>query len=440
MYPELSSGRNEVCNMVISAIATAEGRGGVAIVRMSGGGALEIARKMFSRKGEFVPNVLYPGQIDAGAFKDYGMCVYFRAPRSFTGEDTVEFHCHGGVEIARGILRRTLELGARLAERGEFTKRAFWNGKLSLSAAEGMADMINAQSEAEVRAGYLLYGEKLTAEGKELQAKIKQALAGVEADVDFPEEDLTVDTRKEIEGTMSEVEASLSALCAQYTAGKKLKSGVRVALAGMPNAGKSTLFNALLGYDRAIVSSHAGTTRDTVEGTVEIDGVRFILTDTAGLREGADEIECEGIRRAEQAIASADVILWLKEGDRPAFPAGVPVVTVGAKSDLTRREGCDVLVSAVTGEGLDALRELLYQRGYGRENEGAFLLEERHYRAAQRALEAVRATLAAVRSALPAELYAEDLRAAYLALGELTGETASESVIDEIFEKFCVGK
>ena len=426
--------------MVISAIATAQGRGGIAVVRMSGEGALGIAKKMFSRKAEYVPNVMYAGAIDAGAFRDFGMCVYFRAPKSFTGEDTVEFHCHGGTEIAREVLRRTLDLGARLAERGEFTKRAFLNGKLSLSAAEGMVDMINASSAAEVRAGYLLYGEKLTEEGKRLQALLLNALASVEADVDYPEEDLNVDSRKEIGAALSEAEAALAALCGQYAAGRKIKNGVNAAICGKPNAGKSTLFNALLGYDRAIVSEVPGTTRDTLEGTLEIRGVLFRLTDTAGLREGADAIEREGIRRAEQAIAGADVIMWLKDDEPATFPAGTPVIAVGAKCDLIRREDCDVCVSSVTGEGLDRLRELLYERGYGRENEETFLLEERHYRAAERALMAVRRALEAVRGGLYAELYAQDLREAYAALGELTGETATERVIDEIFEKFCVGK
>lgn len=423
--------------MVISAIATAEGRGGISVVRMSGEGSLGIAQKMFSKA--LHPNMMCPGEIDCGDFRDFGMCVYFRAPRSFTGEDVVEFHCHGGREIARGVLQRTIALGARLAERGEFTKRAFLNGKLSLSAAEGMADMINASSRAEVRAGYLLYGETLTRMGKELQGKIRTALASADADIDYPEEELNAGSRSEIEGTMSEVEASLCALCAQYNAGRKLKQGVFCAILGKPNAGKSTLLNALLGYDRAIVSPVAGTTRDTVEGEIELHGVRFRLVDTAGMRESADEIETEGVRRAEQAMRAADIILWLKEDD--ACPVtDVPVIVVGAKCDLSRKEGCDILVSARTGEGIEELKECLYARGYGEENEGAFLLEERHLAAARDALAATRDALAAIRGGLSADLYAEDLRRAYLALGLLTGESASEDVIAEIFDKFCVGK
>lgn len=426
---------------LISAIATAVGAGGIAVVRMSGRGALSVARKMFSRKGEFQPNYMYAGEIDAGTFRDYGMCVYFRAPKSFTGEDVVEFHCHGGTEIARGILKRTLELGARLAERGEFTKRAYLNGKLSLSAAEGVGEMIAASSEAQVRAGYLLYNEKLTSLGTALQRELTHCLAEVDADLDYPEEDLNASSRAEIVATLREVGQELAALLSQYAAGRKIRSGVSVALVGAPNAGKSSLLNALLGYERAIVSDVAGTTRDVVEGTLEIEGVNFRITDTAGLRESADAIEREGVRRAREAMRGADVIVWLKEdGEVPEFPEGTPVITVGAKSDLARREDCDIVLSSYTGEGLDALRRLLYERGFGRENDGAFLLSERHYRAAQAAHEAVKEALASAEGGLPPELYAEDIRRAWETLGTLSGETASEAIVTEIFEKFCVGK
>ena len=427
-------------NDLISAIATASGAGGVAIVRMSGEGALGVAKKMFSRRGEYVPNVLYPGVIDAGAFRDRGMCVYFRAPRSFTGEDVVELHCHGGSEIARGVLQRTLELGARLAQRGEFTRRAYLNGKLSLSAAEGLGEMIAASSQAQVRAGYLLYNETLTKLGCALQAQLTECLAQVDADLDYPEADLTAHSRADIAARLDGVCAQLEGLLGQYRAGRKISSGVRVAIVGAPNAGKSSLLNALLGYDRAIVSDIPGTTRDYNEGTLSIGGVNFLLTDTAGLRESGDAVEREGVRRAREAIRSADIIVWLKdEAPAPDFPEGTPVITVGAKSDLVRRRDCDIVLSSVTGEGLAQLKEMLYERGFGRENEGVFLLSERHYRAAQAALEAARAARAAVESA-PPELYAEDIRRAWESLGAISGETANEKVIDEIFSKFCVGK
>lgn len=428
----------------ISAIATATGKGGVAIVRVSGDGVLEFAKRIFLKKEKWTPNMLYAGEIDCGAFRDFGMCVYFRAPKSFTGEDTVEFHCHGGSEIARGLLEKTYELGARPAERGEFTKRAFLNGKLSLSAAEGMADMINAESAAEVRAGYTLYGEKLTNEGKRLSSLLLECLAKIDADLDYPEEDLSAETGEETLIRLNEVDSALQSLLLQYRAGKKLKSGVSVVLCGAPNAGKSTLFNALLGYDRAIVSQVAGTTRDIVEGSLEINGVNFRIFDTAGLHESEDIVERDGISRAEKAIKSADLILWLKECNKSQspvkFPVGADVIAVGAKSDIQKCTGCDIVVSAETGEGLNELRNIIYERGFGRENDGIYLLEERHYDALSKAKKAVEAAISAVKQSLPAELYAEDIAKALNALGLVSGENASEAVIDEIFEKFCVGK
>lgn len=425
----------------IAAISTAQGKGGVAVIRISGEGVLEIARKMFSMKEKFTPNMLYPGVIDCGEFCDFGMCVYFQAPRSFTGEDVVEFHCHGGLEIARGVLKRTVALGARHALPGEFTKRAYLNGKLSLSAVEGMGDMILAESAAQVRAGFLLYGEKLTAEGKRLQGLIKECLAQIDADVDYPEEDLSLDTRGSVLERTREILKSLHALLRQYRAGKKIKSGVKVALCGRPNAGKSSLLNALLGYDKAIVSSVPGTTRDIVEGSLEIKGVLFQITDTAGLRESIDEIEKEGIRRAENAIKGADVIVYLKEdGDDMILPQDVPVIVVGAKSDLALKKDCDVALSSVTGEGIDTLKELLYARGFGEENDEAYLMEERHYAAVEETFEGVQRAQKSVEKGCPSELYAEDLKLAYVALGRISGETATENIIEEIFSKFCVGK
>ena len=277
----------------IAAVATPPGKGGVAIVRLSGDSPLSVAEKMFRPAGnaavrDFEPYRMVPGEIDGGSFRDYGLCVYFRAPHSFTGEDVVEFHCHGGASIARGILRRALGLGCRLAERGEFTKRAFLNGKLSLASAEGMADMINGESEAEVRAGYLLYTERLTAAVRARQAELTELLAGIDADIDFPEEDIEHTDLADAGERIGAIEGALSALASQYRTGKKIKQGVNVVLAGRPNTGKSSLLNALLGQDKAIVSAVAGTTRDAVEGTLEIGGVRFNLYDTAGIRSVAD--------------------------------------------------------------------------------------------------------------------------------------------------------
>ncbi len=442
----------------IAAIATAPGRGGVAIIRLSGADALSIAAKMFTPTGKtavtaFQPYKMYVGLIDGGSFTDHGMAVYFKAPRSYTGEDIVEFHCHGGESIARGLLKQAFRLGARSAGRGEFTKRAFLNGKLSLASAEGVADMINGESEAEVKAGYMLYSEKLTSRVVTLQERLKNLLAGIDVSVDYPEEDIEEQHITELKRDLETLQTELQALLATYSSGKKIKSGVTVAICGKPNTGKSSLLNRLLGYEKAIVSSVAGTTRDAVEGTVEIHGAKFNLYDTAGVRESEDAIESIGIDRAESIIRSCDVAVFvadlsrgLDEDDARVLEMlrGKPLIKVFNKVDAITDEtetDADVHTSALTGEGINALKELLYTRGFGGERveDAAFLIEERHYDALRRAKERLQAAITAC-DFQPLDLIGIDVKAAWDALGEITGETATEAIITEIFEKFCVGK
>ena len=442
-------------NESIAAIATAPGRGGVAIVRISGKNALEIAKKMFTpslKNAAFEPYRMYPGQIDAGTFCDYVLAVYFKAPNSYTGEDVVEFHCHGGETIARGILKRAFALGARSATRGEFTKRAFLNGKLSLASAEGIADMINGESEAEVKAGYLLYNEKLTSGVKALQEKLTELLAGVDASIDYPEEDIEEQHIEELKADLLALRKKLGVWLASYGTGKKIKSGVTVAICGKPNTGKSSLLNRLLGYDKAIVSSTAGTTRDAVEGTIEIGGVKFNLYDTAGVRNASDEIEKIGIDRAQTIVKAADVAVFVadssskfEEEDSRVLQMlqGKPIVKIFNKIDLTKDDtdsDADVLTSAVTGEGIEKLKSLLFEKSVGERGEdAAFLIEERHFNALTRADESLaRAVLACETE--PLDLIGIDVKQAWDELGEITGETANERIIDEIFAKFCVGK
>lgn len=441
----------------IGAIATPPGKGGVAIVRISGKEALSIAEKMFVPAGgvavrDFSPYRLYPGRIAAEGFSDYGLCVYFRAPHSYTGEDIVEFQCHGGESVARGILGKCFSLGARSAGRGEFTRRAFLNGKLSLASAEGLADMINGESEAEVRAGYLLYSEKLTEQVREFQNQLKELLAGIDAAVDYPEEDLEEREAETLRPELVRIRDAVSALAAGYAKGRKIKSGVTVALCGKPNTGKSSLLNRLLGYEKAIVSEIAGTTRDAVEGTLEIGGVRFNLYDTAGMRESSDRIESIGIERAENIVRAADVVVFVSDGtekgddeeSRVRRLAGEkPMIRLRNKIDLQEGDfssDADVLASAATGEGVERLKELLYEKSFGaRGEDAAFLIEERHFKALRRAAESL-GRAAEGCCVQPLELVAADMTEAWETLGEITGETASEAVVEEIFSKFCVGK
>ena len=441
----------------ISAIATASGKGGVAIIRISGKNPLAIAEKMFTPLSktavkDFQPYRMYAGDIDAGSFTDFGLCVYFKAPASYTGEDIVEFHCHGGETIARGILKQTFRLGARSATRGEFTKRAFLNGKLSLASAEGVADMINGESEAEVKAGYLLYNEKLTKQVKALQDEMTTMLAGIDVSVDYPEEDIEEQHVEELKTELVRLLAKLDGMIAGYETGKKIKSGVTVAICGKPNTGKSSLLNKLLGYDKAIVSNIAGTTRDAVEGTIEINGTKFNIYDTAGVRESGDMIENIGIERAEAIIRSADVAVFVADysmgtDEEDARVLNMlqdkPLIKVFNKIDLstdTTDTDADVHTSAVTGAGILRLKELLFEKGFGsRSEDAAFLIEQRHYDALMRAKASVENAVHAC-GVEPLDLIGIDVKEAWDCLGEITGETATETIIEEIFAKFCVGK
>ena len=441
----------------ISAIATPAGKGGVAIIRISGKDPLALAAKMFTPPGktqvkDFEPYRMYPGKIDGGNFTDFGLCVYFKAPASYTGEDIVEFQCHGGENVARGILKQTFRHGARSAGRGEFTKRAFLNGKLSLASAEGVADMINGESDAEVKAGYLLYSEKLTDKVRGLQAELKTLLAGIDVSVDYPEEDIEEQHIEQLRVSLTELKNKLFTLTQSYATGKKIKSGVTVAICGKPNTGKSSLLNRLLGYDKAIVSSLAGTTRDAVEGTIEIEGRKFNLYDTAGVRESGDKIESIGIERAEAIIRGADVAVFVAdltqgvdEEDKRVLEMvkEKPLIKLINKTDILRDEtetDADAHVSAVTGEGIERVKRLLYEKSFGdRGEDAAFLIEERHYDALTRAKDALARAIAACGNA-PLDLIGIDVKEAWDCLGEITGERATEAIIEEIFSKFCVGK
>lgn len=440
----------------IAAVSTPAGRGGVAVIRLSGDSPLCVAEKMFLPSGktkvaDFEPYRMYPGEIVAEGFKDHGLCVFFRAPHSFTGEDVVEFHCHGGTSIARGVLSRALSLGCRAAERGEFTKRAFLNGKLSLSSAEGLIDMINGESEAEVRAGYMLYGEKLSARADAMQAEITELLAGIDADMDFPEEDIEHTDLKDIGSRMQAVADELSGMLATYGTGSKVKEGVNVVLAGRPNTGKSSLLNALLNTEKAIVSAVPGTTRDAVEGSLEIAGVRFNLFDTAGIRESGNEIENIGIARAKSLIEGADLVLFVLDGtekmsaeDREIYEklADKAKIVVSNKTDLAGDSGevCDIRVSAKTGENIRALKEMMLEKSMGGYRaDAAFLIEKRHYDALSAAFRELEEAVSLC-GGVPLDLLGVHLKAAWDKLGEISGKTATEEIINEIFSKFCVGK
>ncbi len=440
----------------IAAISTALSASGVAVLRISGQNPLSIAEKMFIPTGktavkDFEPYKMYVGEIIADGFTDFGMCVYFKGPKSFTGEDVVEFHTHGGIAITKGVLQKILSLGARLATNGEFTKRAFLNGKLSLSSAEGLIDMINSESVSGVKAGYYLYRENLTNEITALQEKITDALAQIDVDMDFPEEDLEQTSTEQVEQSLQSVIDSIDKLLSTYRTGRTLKEGVSVAIVGKPNTGKSSILNALLNYDKAIVSDVAGTTRDVVEGSVDISGVRFNFSDTAGIRDSSDKIEEIGVSLSKRVLEQSDVVLFVmdasditcQDDEIYSVVKDKNLIVAVNKTDKAsvKDDRADVYVSALKKENLQSLKQLLYDRtiGQGMDVNGDFLCEERHYNALVRAREKLAFALGAIGS-VSLDLLALDIKDGWDALGEISGKTATEEIINTIFSKFCVGK
>ena len=439
----------------IAAISTALGAAGVAVIRISGDTPLTVAEKLFKplgkiSVGDFEPNKMYVGEINADDFCDFGVCVFFKAPRSFTGENVVEFHTHGGTAIVKGVLKKILASGARLAERGEFTKRAFMNGKLSLSSAEGLIDMINSETESGVRAGYALYREKLTAKITEMQNVLLDAVSQIDVDMDFPEEDLEATSEARVRVDLENVLAQTEKLISTFRTGRVLKNGVKVGIVGKPNTGKSSLLNALLSYDKAIVSGIAGTTRDVVEGAIDVDGVRFNLYDTAGIRDTDDEIEHVGVAMSEKTVKECDALLFvadagdITEEDEKIYASvkDKNVIFVVNKTDLSdeKDERADVYISAASGENVEELKKMLYERVVGKVDTNAdYLCEERHLAALSEARDKIASALS-VLGKEPLDILAIDVRAAWQSLGEITGKTATEEIINNIFSKFCVGK
>lgn len=440
----------------ITAISTALAPAGVAVIRISGKTALNVAEKMFvpSSKiplSKFIANKLYTGEILGDGLSDFGMCVYFKEPHSFTGENTIEFHCHGGVEIAKSILKKALMSGARLANNGEFTKRAFINGKLSLSSAEGMINMINGESLCQVRAGYSLYREKLTKEAEQLQGKLLSALSHIEASIDYPEEGLEEVSLLEVKKTLDEVCNKIENLLTTYSTGRAIKNGINVAIVGKPNTGKSSLLNALLSFDKAIVSDVAGTTRDAVEGSIEYKGIRFNFIDTAGIRESQDKIENIGVALSKKFLQSSQLVLFVLDGgdiskeDEEIFELIKDKNTLIVLNKIDKEHIVDkraeICVSALNKTNLEQLKEQIFLKTVGDNVDlnGDFLCEERHYQALKGAKEKLLCAKQNI-SLVPLDLLSIDIKDGWEKLGEISGSTATEEIINDIFSRFCVGK
>lgn len=444
----------------IAAIATPPGTGGLAVIRISGRYALAVADRIFvpGRRGAPAPSsspshTVHHGHVThAGRPIDEVLLTVLRAPRTYTREDTVEIGCHGGPVITREVLTAALESGARLAEPGEFTRRAFLNGRIDLAQAEAVADLIHARTEQAAGAANAQLAGHLSRRIAELRDQVMLVLAHVEAHIDFPDEDIQPETGAALRSRLITAADGCRQLIATAREGRLLRSGARAVIVGPPNAGKSSLLNRLLGIDRAIVSPIAGTTRDTIEEAANIAGIPVVFVDTAGLRHSDDTVEAEGIRRSTEAAAIADVILDLADLSAPPpplaapLPSAAPRIRVGNKSDLPEHAGHDadrLRISCTTGAGLDSLREriaaALLDGGTTFESAG-IAINARHQDALRRALDALGRTLQAMEEGRPLDLTAVDLRIAAGALGEVVGGTGTEDLLDRIFSTFCLGK
>ena len=451
----------------IVAIATPLGEGGLAVLRLSGAHAFAIADKCFSPVGKssLKPSAAPTHTIQYGKIIrdekviDEVLLAVLRAPRTFTREDTVEISCHGGILPAKLVLDTLLANGARLAEPGEFTKRAFLNGRIDLAQAEAVADVIHSRTELALAAANEQLAGKLSARINLLRDDLMLTLAHVEAHIDFPDEDIAPDTRDQLLARLDNGVRFMDELLRSATEGQILRRGIRAAIVGRPNAGKSSLLNQLLGHDRAIVSPVPGTTRDTIEETANIRGLPVVFIDTAGLREGTDDIEREGIRRSHASLAAAELILHVLDAGDPATEtdlnyftefAGKKRIIIRNKTDLPVRLALPetlkapvVDVSCVSGAGLEALKDAIKELVWAGEiNTGLLqvMINSRHQGALLRGRTATRAAAEALRAAATLELVALDLREAAAAVGEIVGKTTTEDLLDSIFSTFCLGK
>ncbi len=439
----------------IAAIATAPGRGGIGVVRVSGAALGAFAEALCGRRPQ-ARKAHFTRFVDAAdRIIDEGILLYFPAPASFTGEDILELQGHGGPVVMQLLLERCIELGARLAEPGEFTRRAFLNGKLDLAQAESVADLIEASTAAAARSAVRSLSGRFSEEVHRIVDRLVDLRMLVEATLDFPEEEIEFLERARALPRLEGIRAELEILLDRARQGALLRSGLNVVLVGAPNVGKSSLLNRLAGEERAIVTDIAGTTRDAVRETIQIEGIPLHVIDTAGLRETADTVERLGIERTWREIERADVILHLLEagagggredGIDTRLPVGVERITVINKIDLCdgpalrdeNEGGVRLHVSARTGEGIDLLRaELLRVAGWHAHGEDVVLARERHLQALRRALEHVCGAAGQV-GAL--ELFAEELRLAQECLGEITGEFGADDLLGVIFSRFCIGK
>jgi len=440
--------RGEPAAETIAAIATPAGRGGIGIVRISGPNVPQIAAAVLG--GLPAPRTahLTPFVDARGERVDKGIALYFPSPHSYTGEAVLELQGHGGPVVMQTLLAAVLDAGARLARPGEYTQRAFLNGRLDLAQAEAVADLIDAASREAARSALRSLSGEFSSAIDRVVAGLTELRALTEAILDFPEEEIDALHRDDARNRLGALQGALRELIRGSRQGSLLRNGIHIVLAGLPNVGKSSLLNRLAGEERAIVSATPGTTRDALREPLHLDGVPIVLVDTAGLRVSHDEIERLGMERTRREMGQADIVLLVVEAGTEAapeggLPEGVARITVVNKIDLVAdarpgRQGDAIHVSAKTGSGMDALRQaILEAAGWRSSGEATFLARERHLRALARAEIHL---AAAAEQQVQWEFFAEELRLAQEALGEITGRVSADELLGEIFARFCIGK
>lgn len=431
----------------IVALATPPGKAGVAIVRVSGKLSHGILKGITKCDTDFLPRYMYLKDIYVNGLQDNALVVYFKGPNSYTGEDIAEIQCHGGYFIAQQVITECQKLGARMAEAGEYSKRAFLNGKLSVDQAEGIIDIINAESEAQARAGSVLMQGKLFEIINGLQSELTDILAEIEAKLDYPEYEYTDNENIEVLNRLNAVSKQLELLLDTRISGMMIKNGVKVAIVGAPNAGKSSLLNALTDSDKSIVTDIAGTTRDIVEAEYIHNGIVFRLFDTAGIRESADVVERIGIDRAKQSINDADLVLNLIDlsNPQPIEIVDKPTITVYNKIDLstTNEPKVDgaIYISAKNNTNIEALKQLIFDKTMvqGYNTSQFYLSNARHIECVNNAKIALDTAINNFTNT-SLDFVVADIHSCWQNLGEVSGVNSNERIIDRIFEKFCLGK